>query len=97
MSASIKLTLYTQNDCVFCYSMKQKLENWGYDFNEINLSYQLEQKSVLKEAGLRTVPQVFWNGKHVGPTNNDTASFTKEMLEAELAYEDYIGGVENFG
>jgi glutaredoxin len=77
--------------------MKQKLENWGYDFNEINLSYQLEQKAVLKEAGLRTVPQVFWNDKHVGPTNNDTASFTKEMLEAELAYEDYIGGVENFG
>jgi len=96
MSASIKLTLYTQNDCVFCYSMKQKLENWGYDFDEINLSYQLEQKSVLKEAGLRTVPQLFWNSKHVGPTNNDTSSFTKKMLEAELAYEDYVGGVENF-
>ena len=44
MYNSIKLTLYTQEDCYFCYEMKKKLVQWGYDFREINLSYDLFAK-----------------------------------------------------
>ena len=36
MFNSIKLTLYTQEDCYYCYEMKKKLIQWGYDFREIN-------------------------------------------------------------
>jgi glutaredoxin len=96
MYNSIKLTIYTQNDCGYCHELKRKLDSWGYNFDEINISYQIERKVFLKELNLSTVPQLFWNGKHVGPANNDTLGFTKEMLEAELNYYDYIGGVENF-
>tara|TARA_X000001036_G_scaffold270265_1_gene250939 strand:+ start:454 stop:747 length:294 start_codon:yes stop_codon:yes gene_type:complete len=96
MYNSIKLTIYTQNDCGYCHQLKKNLDSWGYNFDEINISYQIERKVFLKELNLRTVPQLFWNGKHIGPTNNDTLGFTKEMLEAELDYDAYVGGVENF-
>ena len=44
MFNSIKLTLYTQEDCYYCYEMKKKLVEWGYDFREVNLSYDLFAK-----------------------------------------------------
>ena len=94
MFASIKLTLFTQNDCPFCHMMKAKLENWGYDYKEVNISYELDKKAFLRENGHRTVPQLYWNNTHLNKV--DTGQFTKKMLEDELNYDDYIGGVESW-
>jgi glutaredoxin len=74
--------------------MKKKLTEWGYDFFEINISYDLDKKKFLKEEGHRTVPQVYWNRTHLNKVN--TEDFTQEVLEAEIDYEKYQGGVENF-
>ena len=74
MFNSIKLTLYTQDDCYYCYEMKKKLVNWGYDF---------------------TVPQLYWNKTHLNKV--PTAELTQEHVEAEIDYENYLGGVENWG
>lgn len=94
MYNSIKLNLYTQDDCPYCFVMKKKLTEWGYDFNEINISYDIDKKKFLKEEGHRTVPQVYWNKTHLNKVN--TEDFTKEVLEAEIDFEKYQGGVENF-
>ena len=48
MFNSIKLTLYTQEDCYYCYELKKKLVEWGYDFREINISHDLFAKDFLK-------------------------------------------------
>ena len=65
MFNSIKLTLYTQDDCYYCYELKRKLVEWGYDFREINVSYDLFAKDFLKENKHRTVPQLYWNKTHL--------------------------------
>jgi glutaredoxin 3 len=94
MSSSVKLTLYTQNDCPYCVMMKNKLKEWGYDYTEVNISYELDKKAFLRENGHRTVPQVYWNNTHLNKV--DTAELTQKMLEAELDYDNYVGGVESF-
>lgn len=95
MSSSIKLTLYTQNDCPYCEIMKAKLNDWGYIWNEVNISYTPGSKDFMKSEGHRTVPQLYWNDKHLNKVN--TTDFTQKILEAELNYDDYVGGVEHFG
>ena len=94
MSSSVKITLYTQNDCPYCVMMKNKLKEWGYDYTEVNISYELDKKAFLRENGHRTVPQVYWNNTHLNKV--DTAELTQKMLEAELDYDNYVGGVESF-
>jgi glutaredoxin len=94
MSNSIKLTLYTQNDCPYCEMMKVKLKDWGYDWSEVNISYTPGAKDFMKSEGHKTVPQLYWNNTHLNKV--DTMKFTQQKLEDGLNLDDYIGGVENF-
>ena len=48
MSSSIKLTLYTQVDCVFCEIMKAKLDDWGYSYDVINISEDVSKRAWLR-------------------------------------------------
>tara|TARA_Y100001972_G_C7658375_1_gene331762 strand:+ start:326 stop:622 length:297 start_codon:yes stop_codon:yes gene_type:complete len=93
-ASQVKLTLYTQKDCVFCEIMKAKLTDWGYDFKVINISEDISKRAWLRLQNHRTVPQLYWNEKHLNKV--ETSQFTQEILEAELNYDDYIGGVENW-
>ena len=88
MFNSIKLTLYTQEDCGYCKLLKKKLVEWDFDFREVNISHDLFAKDFLKEKGHRTVPQLYWK--------LPTTELTYEHVCAELDYENYIGGVENW-
>ena len=80
------------------YNFKQNLlsiQEWNFDFREVNISYDLFAKDFLKEKGHRTVPQLYWNDTHVNKL--PTTELTYENVCAELDYESYIGGVENWG
>ena len=91
-----KLTVYTQDNCPYCLIMKKKLLSWGYNFEEINVSYDMDAKMFLKENKHRTVPQVYFEGRHLNKV--DTEVFTKRLLEKELFWEiENDGGVEMFG
>ena len=92
MSNLIKL--YTQNDCPYCVIMKKKLDEWGYEYQEINVSNNLLAKGFLKEQGHRTVPQLY-NGNINLNKDIDTNDFTKRHLELMMLEQD--GGVEMFG
>jgi glutaredoxin len=94
MSNSVRLTLYTQVNCVFCEIMKAKLDDWGYSYNVINVSEDISGREWLRSNNHRTVPQLYWNTKHLNKVN--TQELTEEILEAELNFDDYVGGVENF-
>ena len=95
MYNSISLTLYTQEDCNYCHELKKKLAAWDFKWHEINISYDLFAKDFLKENGHRTVPQLYHGTTHLNkfPTNE----LTKQNIIDELDYENYIGGVENWG
>jgi glutaredoxin len=94
MSSSIKLTLYTQDDCHYCKVLKKKLSDWNYDYREVNVSYDLFAKDFLKSEGHRTVPQLYWNDTHLNKL--PTLDLTKRHIENEIDYENYVGGVENW-
>ena len=95
MSNLIKL--YTQNNCPYCVIMKEKLDEWGMDYKQINISEDLQSRTFLKDRGHRTVPQVYYKDIHLNKV--DTVDFTKKIMFAEmlLAWEDNDSGVEMFG
>ncbi len=94
MSNSIKLTLYTQDDCGYCHILKKKLADWNYSYREINVSYDLFAKDFMKQKGHRTVPQLYWNNTHLNKF--PTTELTKNHIEKEIDYENYVGGVESW-
>ena len=95
MYSSINLTLYTQDDCGYCHLLKKKLAEWDFRYREINVSYDLFAKEFMKEQGHRTVPQLYWNNTHLNKL--PTTDLTKEHIVNELEYDNYIGGVEDWG
>ncbi len=67
---------------------------WGYGFREINVSHDLFAKDFLKDNNHRTVPQLYWNNIHLNKF--PTTELKKEHIEAEIDYDNYVGGVENW-
>lgn len=88
------LKLYTQNDCPFCVMMKNKLDEWGFDYITVNVSYNQEAKMFLKDRGHRTVPQLYDGNVNLNK-GIDTKDLTKRHLEMMMLEQD--GGVEMFG
>ena len=57
-------TIYTQNKCSYCTMAKDLMREHHIKFCEVNITNSVEAKRKLKEAGYKTVPQIF-NGKHL--------------------------------
>jgi glutaredoxin len=74
--------------------MKSKLTDWGYTWDEVNINRHPENKPFLKAQGHKTVPQLYCGINHLNKVN--TQDFTKEMLEEQLDWDSYAGGVESF-
>jgi len=63
-----KITIYLTQTCGFCHAAKRLLEKSGISYYEIDISSDLEgrEEMMKKSNGMRTVPQIFLNNKHVG-------------------------------
>lgn len=94
MYNSLNLTLYTQDDCNYCHVLKKKLAEWNFKWREINVSHDLFAKQFLKEHGHRTVPQLYLDNTHLNKF--PTLELTKEHIEQEIDYDNYVGGVESW-
>jgi glutaredoxin len=57
------LTIYSKNNCPFCVMAKNYLENKNINFREINIEQDQEAREFIQAQGLRTVPQIFMDGK----------------------------------
>jgi glutaredoxin 3 len=65
MIADVKV--YTTTYCAFCVRAKALLAKRGVPFEEIDVSKDDAKRSWLVEAtGMRTVPQIFIDGKPIG-------------------------------
>lgn len=62
--------------------MKEKLDSWGYQYVEVNLSLDPAQKSFMKERGHKTVPQLYYDGHHLNDI--DTEQFTQKYLNEKI-------------
>jgi glutaredoxin 3 len=82
-----KITIYTTNTCSYCAMAKDLLTRKGARFEEIDVSYNAEQRAhmVARAGGRRTVPQVFVGKTHVGGCDDLRALDAKGGLDALLA------------
>ena len=62
-----KVHLYTTTHCPYCRAAKSLLEQKGVEFEEIDLTYDLEKRKLLVEKHkLRTVPIIMINEELIG-------------------------------
>jgi glutaredoxin len=57
------LTIYSKNNCPFCVMAKNYLQSKNINFVEINIEQDPESREFIQRQGLRTVPQIFMDGK----------------------------------
>jgi glutaredoxin 3 len=57
------LTIYSKNNCPFCVMAKNYLQSKNINFVEVNIEEDAESREFIQRQGLRTVPQIFMDGK----------------------------------
>lgn len=64
----INIDMYTTGSCSYCQLAKQFLQDKGLTFNELRIDEdpQLREAMQARQAGLRSVPQIFIGDTHVG-------------------------------
>jgi bacteriocin-like protein len=67
------LTVYSKNNCPNCVKLKNQLDSWNVEYEEINIEQNTDAKSFVVDQGHRSVP-ILYNGiehiKHEGLTKN---------------------------
>ena len=63
-----QVEIYTGPLCAFCDRAKALLNKKGVSFKEINLASDPNQmdEMIKKTNGMRTIPQIFIDGHHIG-------------------------------
>lgn len=79
--------IYTTKTCPYCIRAKNLLNAKDVDFVEHDLTGDDAAREFLvrKSNGMRTVPQIFINGQHVGGYDNLAALEEKGDLDKLLA------------
>jgi glutaredoxin len=57
------LIVYSKTVCPYCVNAKNYLKSKNISFREINIEEDEEAREFITSQGLRTVPQIFMNGK----------------------------------
>lgn len=57
------LTVYSKSNCPFCDKAKALLKQKGIVFEEVRVDQNQEAREFIVNAGHRTVPQIYLNGK----------------------------------
>ena len=63
-----KITIYTGPMCNFCDAAKRLLTRNNAPYNEIDISSVAGamDEMIIKANGKRTIPQIFFNDRHIG-------------------------------
>jgi len=82
-----RILLYKTLLCGYCRAAKQLLRGKGLDFEEIDVAYDADKRAEMidRAQGLRTVPQIFIHGRHVGGYDELAALEREGKLDAWLA------------
>ena len=75
----MKFTVYSKQDCPYCYKVKQFLELCGKDYVVYTLNKDFSKKEFYSEFGEGSAfPQVVMDDKHLGGCT-DTIQYLKEL------------------
>ena len=62
-----EIIIYSKDPCPYCVRAKMLLQRKGRVFKEIKVTNEKIMEEMLKKSGgMKTVPQIFINGRHVG-------------------------------
>ena len=62
-----KIIIYTTNTCSYCYLAKNLLKKYSLKYTEIDVSNnKIKKEMIKKSSGIKTVPQIFFDNKHIG-------------------------------
>lgn len=80
------ILLYTTPYCGYCRAAKNLLDRKGLEFEEIDVAFDeaLRAEMLQRANGMRTVPQIFINGRHVGGYQELAALERESKLDAWL-------------
>ena len=70
------LTMYSKNNCSYCVKLKNQLDLWGVQYEEVNIEQDTNAKNFVVEQGHRTVPILYNELEHI---NHNT--LTKEQAQ----------------
>ena len=64
----MKVKIYTKDSCIWCDRAKGLLNAHSIDFDEVDLSNDIERQNFYKKVGdnVKTVPQVYIDHKRIG-------------------------------
>jgi len=63
----MQVDVYTTQTCPYCFAAKSLLTEKGISFNEYDVSFdRAMRENLMDKTGRRTVPQIFFNEKHIG-------------------------------
>ena len=81
-----RIVLYTTPFCGYCRAAKRLLADKSLDFEEIDVAFDDDRRAEMidRANGLRTVPQIFIHGRHVGGYDE------LAMLERERKLDDWL-------
>lgn len=75
------ITIYTKSYCPYCHRAKALLDSLNFKYDEIDATTQTEKlEPAIKLSGIRTVPQIFVDGKFIGGCDDIHALHKKGQL-----------------
>ena len=82
----LNIEIYTSPVCGFCYRAKTLLEDKGAEYKEIDILAQpsIRSEMIQRSNGKQTVPQIFFNDRHIGGCDELYALEMEGKLDAIL-------------
>ena len=82
---SKKIVIYSKTVCPYCVKAKFLLKRKKVDFKEILVtSSEIMEEMMKKSGGMKSVPQIFVDGKHIGDCDGIFELDSKGKLDAIL-------------
>jgi glutaredoxin 3 len=80
------LKVYSKDNCPFCLQAKAFLEKKGIDFEEVRVDQNPQAREFIVNAGHRTVPQIYQDGKlFVEGGFQGLSKLTEDQLKEKLS------------
>jgi glutaredoxin 3 len=81
-----EVEMYTTMYCPYCSRARALLEHKGVTFTEIDIMEEPGRRDemIRRAGGLRTVPQIFIDGEHIGGCDDMVALDREGLLDPKL-------------
>jgi glutaredoxin 3 len=81
-----RIEIYTKSWCPYCHGAKALLDEKGLDYEEYDVTHDVELEQVMQtQTGRTSVPQIYINGEHLGGSDDLSAADRDGRLSSLVA------------